>query len=39
MWHVLGRREMRTEFWWGNPKDRDHMENLGIYERMIIKWI
>jgi hypothetical protein len=37
MWRVWGRREMHTEFWWGNLKERDHVENLGIDGRMIIK--
>ena len=23
MWHVKGRGEMHTEFWWGNLKERD----------------
>jgi len=28
---------MRTEFCWGNLKARDHVENLDIDGRMIIK--
>jgi hypothetical protein len=39
MCHVWGRREIRKEFWWGNLKERDHVETLGIDGRMIIKWI
>ena len=26
----MGRREMHTEFWWGNLTDRDHLEDLGV---------
>jgi hypothetical protein len=26
MWH--GRREVRAGFWWGNLRDRDHLEYL-----------
>ena len=28
---------MSTVFWWGNPKDRDHLENLGVDGRKILK--
>jgi hypothetical protein len=30
---------MRTVFWWGNPKDRDHLENLGVDRRIILKCV
>jgi hypothetical protein len=30
MWHVWGRREMGTGFWWGNLKERDHCEGLDV---------
>ena len=30
---------MRTVFWWENPKDRDHLENLGVDRRIILKCI
>jgi hypothetical protein len=26
-------------FWLGDPKDRDHLEDLGIDGRIILKWI
>ena len=29
---------MHTGFWWGNLSKRDHMEDPGIDERMILKW-
>jgi len=38
MWHVSGRREKHTGFWWGNLRERDHLESLGIDGR-IFKWI
>ena len=25
--------------WWGNMKIRDHLEELGIGERIILKWV
>jgi len=36
MWHVCGRREINTEFWWGNLKEEDYMEDPDI-ERGIQK--
>jgi hypothetical protein len=39
MRHVYGTEEVHTEFWWGNPKERDHLEDLGVDGRMILKWI
>jgi len=35
-----GRREVYTGFWWGNPRERDHMENTGVDGRIIFrKWV
>ena len=30
---------MHTGFWWGNVKEVDHLEDLGIGGRIILKWI
>jgi hypothetical protein len=30
---------MRTEFWWGNLRERDYLKYLGIDGRMILKRI
>jgi hypothetical protein len=30
---------MNDEVWWGNLKERDHLEDLGMLGRMIPKWI
>jgi hypothetical protein len=30
---------MRRGFWWGNLKERYYLKDLGIDERVILKWI
>ena len=30
---------MHTEFWWGNLREGDHLEEPGIEGRIILKWI
>ena len=30
---------MYTEFWWGNLREGDHLENLAIGGRIVLKWI
>ena len=29
----------QDRFWWDYMGKRDHVENLGVYERIILKWI
>jgi hypothetical protein len=38
MWHVWGRGEVHTGFWWGDLKE-DHLEGVGIDGRRILKWM
>jgi hypothetical protein len=35
----MGRREMHTGFWRGHLKETDHLEELGIDERIVLKWM
>jgi len=35
----VGRGEAYTGFWRGNLKDRVHMEDPGVDERIIVRWI
>jgi hypothetical protein len=37
--HLWGREEMNTRFWWGNQRERDHLEDLGIDGWVILKSI
>jgi len=32
-------REMCTEFWWGNLKEGDGLEDASMDERIILEWI
>jgi len=36
---TLGRDEKCTQFWSEILKGRDHSEDLGVYGRIILKWI
>jgi len=40
-WHVAptGRGKVYTGFWWGNLKERNHLEDSGAYGRIILIWI
>jgi hypothetical protein len=37
MWHVWETGEVYTRFWWGDLRARDHLEDLGVDERIILK--
>ena len=30
---------MYTGFWWGNLRERDHLQDPGIDGRMILRWV
>jgi hypothetical protein len=36
---LWGRREAHTGFWWGNLRERDHLEDPGVGWRIILSWI
>jgi hypothetical protein len=39
MYHVWGKREMHTGFWWGDMRECDHLGDPGVGGRIILKWI
>lgn len=39
MYHLCGRGELHTGFWWGTLEERDHLEDLGLDGRIILKLI
>jgi len=39
MYHLRGRGEAYTGFWWGNLRKRDHLEDPGVDGKIILKWI
>jgi hypothetical protein len=38
MWHAWGRGEVFRGFWLGGLKGRDHWEDLGVGERITLRW-
>ena len=39
MYRARGRRKVRTGFWWGDLRERDHLKVLGADGRTILKLI
>jgi hypothetical protein len=37
MWHVWGKGEVFTGFWWGRLRETDHWEILGVDRNIILK--
>jgi hypothetical protein len=34
---LWGRGEVHAGFWWGDLQEKDHLEDLGVNERIILK--
>jgi len=39
MWHYGKQERFIQDFWSGDRRERDHLENLGVHGRIILKWI
>ena len=39
VWHLWGIVEVYTRFWWGNLRERDHLEDPGVDGKIILRWI
>jgi hypothetical protein len=39
MYHLWGRGEVYTRFWWGNMMERDHLEDPAVDGRIKLRWI
>jgi hypothetical protein len=39
MWHVWGTGDVHTWVCWGDLTERDHLEDLRVDGRIILKWI
>jgi hypothetical protein len=39
MWHAWGRGEVRAGILWGILRERDHLEDPDIHEKIILRWI
>ena len=35
----MGRGDVHTGFWWENLRESDHLEDTGVYGRIILRWI
>jgi hypothetical protein len=38
MWHVWAAEKLHPGFWWGDPREGEHLQDLGIERLKIIKW-
>jgi hypothetical protein len=39
MWHVWEIGKVHAGFWWGDPREKGHLEDLGGDGRITLKWI
>jgi len=38
-WRAMGERRGASRFWWGNLRERDHLEDARVDGRIILRWI
>jgi hypothetical protein len=39
MWHVWETEDEHTGFWWEDLRERNHLEDLSVDGRKILKWV
>ena len=39
VWRVWWKGGVCTGFWWGNPRERDHLGDPDVDGRIILRWI
>jgi len=39
MWNIRDIEDVHIGFWWGNPREREHLQDLGVDGRIILKLI
>jgi hypothetical protein len=39
IYHVWGKRQVHTGFWWGDLREGYHLGDPGVDGRIILKWI
>jgi hypothetical protein len=39
MWHVWGKDKYVQDLWWGNLKDRGHLEDLDVDGIVMSRWM
>jgi hypothetical protein len=39
MLHIWGRAVVYIGLWWGDLRERDHLKDPGLDERIILRWI
>jgi len=39
VWNVWGRGDVLTWFWWGNMRERDYLEYVGVDGRIVLNRI
>jgi hypothetical protein len=39
MWHIWVTGEVHIRFWWGEGRERDHLKDVGLDGKIILKWI